>query len=66
MRLSDDWPSAPTLPTTIVTTARAAIAGAHVPLASISATSNSRSSTPNAAALVATAMNAVTGVGAPS
>jgi hypothetical protein len=54
------------LPTTIVTTARAASAGAHVPAVRISASSNSRSSTPNAAALVATAMNAVTGVGAPS
>ena len=47
-------------------TASAAIAGAHVRAASIRATSNSRRITPKAAALVATAMNAVTGVGAPS
>src|SRR5215218_6658184 len=66
MRFSEDWPIAPTLPTAIVTVASTANAGAHVDARSISPTSNSRSSTPNAAALVATAMNAVTAVGAPS
>ena len=43
MRFSDDWPIAPTLPTTIVITASVANAGAQVVAASISATSNSRS-----------------------
>src|SRR5690242_920942 len=57
---------APTLPTAIVIVASTANAGAHDDVRSISATSNSRSSTPMAAALVATAMNAVIGVGAPS
>ena len=66
MRLIDDCPIAPTLPITIVVTASTASAGAHSFAASISAVSNSRSRTPNAAALVATAMNAVIGVGAPS
>ena len=66
MRFSDDCPIAPTLPTAIVTTASTASAGPQVVARSISATSKNRSSTPNAAALVATAMNAVTGVGAPS
>src|SRR5919109_923764 len=65
-RLSDDCPIAPTLPTTIVTIASTDSAGPHVVAKSISATSNSRSSTPNAAAFVATAMNPVTAVGAPS
>ena len=37
MRFSDDWPIAPTLPTTIVITASVANAGAHVVDASISA-----------------------------
>ena len=66
MRFSDDCPIAPTLPTTIVIAASAASAGAQSRRRAISATSKSRSSTPNAAAFVATAMNAVTGVGAPS
>ena len=66
MRFSDDWPIAPTLPTTIVTTASTAKAGAQVVVALISATSKSRRITPKAAALVATAMKPVTGVGAPS
>ena len=66
MRFSDDCPIAPTLPTTIVITASIAKAGAHVVVAPISATSKSRRITPNAAALVATAMKPVTGVGAPS
>jgi hypothetical protein len=64
--LTDDCPIAPTLPTTIVVTASTASAGAQSFAALISATSNSRSRTPNAAAFVATAMNAVIGVGAPS
>jgi hypothetical protein len=54
------------LPTTIVTAASVASAGAHVSAASITATSKNRMMMPSAAALVATAMNAVTGVGAPS
>ena len=66
MRFSEDCPIAPTLPTMIVITASVANAGAQVVAAEISATSNSRSMTPNAAALVATAMKPVTGVGAPS
>ena len=64
--MSDDCPIAPTLPTTIVMTASVASAGAHVSAASITATSKKRRMMPNAAALVATAMNAVIGVGAPS
>ena len=66
MRFSEDWPIAPTLPTTIVITASVANAGAQVVDASISATSKSRRITPKAAALVATAMKPVIGVGAPS
>jgi hypothetical protein len=50
----------------IVTAARNARTGCHTSLAPMSATSNSRIVTPSAAAFVATAMNAVTGVGAPS
>ena len=46
--------------------ASTAIAGPQVLCAPISATSKKRRNTPNAAAFVATAMNAVTGVGAPS
>ncbi len=49
----------------IVIAASAASIGAQVNEESISATSKSRRKTPNAAALVATAMKAVTGVGAP-
>ena len=64
--MTDDCPIAPTLPTMIVITASVAKAGAHTSAAEISAVSNSRISTPNAAAFVATAMNAVIGVGAPS
>ena len=66
MRLIDDCPIAPTLPITIVVTASTASAGAHSFVALIRAVSNSRSRTPKAAAFVATAMNAVIGVGAPS
>src|SRR5215207_4495122 len=54
------------LPISIETTATAASAGCHVSTEGSSATSNSRTKTQNAAALVATDMNAVTGVGAPS
>ena len=50
----------------IVIAAIVAIAGAQVVWRSIAATSKKRRSTPSAAALVAVAMNAVTGVGAPS
>jgi hypothetical protein len=64
--LTDDCPIAPTLPTMIVTTAKVANAGAHSEEAPISTPSNSRIRIPNAAAFVATAMNAVIGVGAPS
>ena len=64
--MSEVCPIAPTLPTMIVTTASVASAGAHTSAASITATSKKRTMMPNAAAFVATAMNAVTGVGAPS
>ncbi len=64
--MSEDCPSAPTLPTRIVIVARAAIAGAQLPRVPIRATSKKRRNTPSAATLVVTAMNAVTGVGAPS
>ena len=50
----------------IVSAASAASAGFQFVRSPISMTSRTRSSTPNAAAFVATAMNAVTGVGAPS
>ncbi len=66
MRFSEDCPSAPTLPTRIVIVASAASAGPQLPCAEISATSKKRRKTPSAATLVATAMKAVTGVGAPS
>ena len=50
----------------IVIAAIAASSGAHVSWAPIAATSKKRRNTPSAAALVAVAMNAVIGVGAPS
>ena len=50
----------------IVIAASAAIMGAQSACASISATSKIRSAPPKAAAFVATAIHAVTGVGAPS
>ena len=50
----------------IVIAATAAIAGAQVFWALMAATSKNRRKTPIAAALVAVAMNAVMGVGAPS
>ena len=46
--------------------ASAASAGPQLDWAPMNATSNSRSSTPSEATFVATAMNAVIGVGAPS
>ena len=64
--MSEVCPSAPTLPTMIVIAAIVASAGAQVSWTPIAATSKKRSSTPSAAALVAVAMNAVIGVGAPS
>ena len=64
--MSEVWPSAPTLPTMIVIVASAASAGAQRVCSAISATSNSRRKAPNTATFVVTAMNAVTGVGAPS
>ena len=66
MRFSESWPIAPMLPTAIVTTASAASATSQSSLAGSSAMSKKRSRIANAAALVATAMNAVTDVGAPS
>ena len=66
MRLSEDWPSAPVLPTMIVIAAIVASSGAHVFCAPIAAKSKKRRNAPIAAALVAVAMNAVIGVGAPS
>ena len=66
MRFSEDCPSAPTLPTMIVIAASIADRGPQLAWASISATSKKRRNTPSAATFVATAMNAVTGVGAPS
>ena len=47
-------------------TASVASAGAHESTAPITAVSKKRRMIPNAAAFVATAMNAVIGVGAPS
>ena len=52
-------------PTTIETAASTASAGCQLSTAGPSATSKKRTKTQNAAAFVATAMNAVTGVGAP-
>src|SRR6267154_456708 len=66
MRLSEDWPRAPTLPTTSVIAARVATAGPQLCWAASRATSKKRRNTPRAATLGATAMKAVTGVGAPS
>src|ERR687898_2520060 len=54
------------LPTAIETAASAASAGCQSSTDGPSATSKKRTKTQNAAALVATDMNAVTGVGAPS
>ena len=53
------------LPTAIETAASAASAGCQSSTDGPSATSKKRTKTQNAAAFVATAMNAVTGVGAP-
>ncbi len=54
------------MPTIIVIAATAATSGAHVFCTPITAWSKKRRNTPSAAALVAVAMNAVIGVGAPS
>ena len=66
IRLSERCPIAPTLPTTIVIVASTASAGPQSSCERPSASSNRRRKIANAAALVATAMNAVIGVGAPS
>ena len=66
MRFSDVCPSAPELPTMIVIAAIVAKRGAHVFWAPSAATSKKRRNAPIAAALVAVAVNAVIGVGAPS
>ena len=52
-------------PTAIEIAARAASAGCQLSTAGPRATMKKRAKTTNAAAFVATAMNAVTGVGAP-
>ena len=57
--------SAPTFPTTIEMTASAASGPSQSATEAPSATSKKRTKTQNAAAFVATAMNVVTGVGAP-
>ena len=64
--MTDDCPIAPTLPTTIVTTASVANAGAHSVGGADQRAVEQPDHDPNAAAFVATAMNAVIGVGAPS
>jgi hypothetical protein len=63
--LSERCAIAPTLPITIVAIASAASAGAQASIASGTALRKKRRMIPNAAALVATAMNVVIGVGAP-
>src|SRR4051794_29742316 len=65
MRLSDRCGSAPTLPTMIVIMASAASASPQVTDSAGNASANNRRKTAKAAAFVATAMNEVTGVGAP-
>ena len=65
MRLSERCGIAPTFPITIVVAARKASAGPQSSCDRPSAWSNSRRKTANAAALVATAMKVVIGVGAP-
>ena len=57
--------SAPALPTRIEMAATTETIGAQLVAASISAVSKKRRKIPSAAAFVATAMNAVIGVGAP-
>src|SRR5436190_3438220 len=56
---------APTLPTRMVVIASTKSAGAHLEWLAMNASSKMRSAIANAAALVATAMNVVIGVGAP-
>ena len=65
MRFSERCAMAPTFPITIVMAASTASAGAQSSCDSPSAWSNSRRKIANAAALVATAMKVVIGVGAP-
>ena len=65
MRLSDRWPSANRLPPIIVTTASHQRISCHAGTAA-NAWYITRNSAANAAALTPVAMNAVTGVGAPS
>ncbi len=66
MRFSEDCPSAPTLPTMIVIVASIASAGPQLDLRVDQRDVEEAQKTPSAATLVATAMNAVIGVGAPS
>ena len=66
MRFSERCAIAPTLPITMVTAASTASAGPQSSWDSPKAWSNRRIRTANAAALVATAMKVVIGVGAPS
>ena len=61
-----DWASAPRLPTTIVSTARAATAGCHCGARAGSACTNTRSRAPKAAVFTPAAIRPVTVVGAPS
>jgi len=65
MRFSELWASAPTLPTTIENAASAASMTSHPSTIPISATRKKRIKIAKTAALVATAMKAVIGVGAP-
>ena len=65
IRLTSRWVTAATVPTAMVRIATAHSAGRHWSFSSGTATYVSRISAPNAAILVAAAMNAVIGVGAP-
>ena len=66
MRFTDRCGIAPTLPITMVTAASTASAGPQSSCDRPNAWSKSRMNTAKAAALVATAMKVVIGVGAPS
>src|SRR3990172_731347 len=66
MRLTSSWTSAARFPTTSDAQASAAAATVQISACSGNAVTSTRQVTTNAAALVAAAMNAVTGVGAPS
>ena len=63
--MSERWAIAPTLPITIVAAASAASAGRPVELRQPERVVEQAQEIANAAALVATAMNVVIGVGAP-